>query len=123
MTQHRRRAKSGDPLQIPANTFNSLIDAAEDFQAKSQSGGGPITPTPLPPGQILVKNASSRQLKQYQILGLGSPSLSSTMVIPPPATEDSLPAFGSNIIFKAKVVNADEQNFVVTDEPIAPDAI
>ncbi len=37
MADHMKKAHSGDPLRIPAATFNTLIDVARDRQASRQN--------------------------------------------------------------------------------------
>jgi len=36
MTEPLKKVASGDPLKIPAQTFNTFIDAARDFRARQQ---------------------------------------------------------------------------------------
>jgi len=42
MGDHLKKVKSGDPLRLPAATFNTFIDASRDCLARQQNvGGGP----------------------------------------------------------------------------------
>ena len=53
-----KKVKSGDPMTIPAATFNSFVDAAQDFLRRQRD----IARTPAaerPPFEmVLLKNAS-----------------------------------------------------------------
>ncbi len=39
MGDHLKKVKSGNPLKIPAATFNTFIDAARDFQVRTRDRG------------------------------------------------------------------------------------
>ena len=69
-----KKVSTGDPLVIPANTYNAFIDAATDFRERikprqklaqqSQSSSSQL------PGVIWVKNDSPMDCWRYFILGI-----------------------------------------------------
>jgi hypothetical protein len=40
MGDHLKKVKSGDPLRLPAATFNTFIDASRDCLERQQNVGG-----------------------------------------------------------------------------------
>jgi hypothetical protein len=45
MSDHSKKVKSGDPLRMPAATFNTFLDAARDWLARQLNiGGAPRRP-------------------------------------------------------------------------------
>jgi hypothetical protein len=110
-----RKVKSGDPLVIPAETFNTFIDAARDVRGRQHSQGRRVTP-PIPdPWTVRVKNATGAALDRFAVVGLGEP-----LILP----ADSEAAFKSEpLVFKADVPAAGthEGRWAVCAEPI-PDA-
>ncbi|MDY7011133.1 MAG: hypothetical protein SVV80_10335 [Planctomycetota bacterium] len=44
MSATLKKVKSGDALEIPAQTFNTFINAARDFRDRRSSGGVLGTP-------------------------------------------------------------------------------
>jgi len=53
-----KKVQRGDPLRIPAETFNTFIDAARDFQNRTQNRQSTHTPELRQTGTLLVKNGS-----------------------------------------------------------------
>jgi len=68
-----KKVRSGDALRIPAETFNTFIDAARDFKARRQSS----TRTPgfdvQQTGIVRVKNASGTDRERFEVLGIDRP--------------------------------------------------
>lgn len=65
------KVQSGDPLEIPADTWNTMLDAARDFQNRRQDqqagrghpGGG----------AVLVYNSSGAARARFDVRGIDSP--------------------------------------------------
>ncbi len=58
------KVKSGDPLKIPAATFNTFIDAARDFRARTQNRAQKPEPAVRQSGIVLVRNTTAVDLLQ-----------------------------------------------------------
>lgn len=73
MTDPFRKVRSGDPLQIPAETFNTFIDTARDFKSRRQS----TVREPLADQRLTdivsIKNTSGNDLNRFEVLGLDGP--------------------------------------------------
>ena len=67
------KVKSGDPLVIPAETFNAFIDAAQDLRNRQsqirREGRRDIRSS----GIVLIKNSSGEDRDRFHILGLDEP--------------------------------------------------
>ena len=68
-----KKVKSGDPLVIPAQTFNTFIDAARDFRRRQLHQGQRPQPATRHTGLVLVKNASGSDRNRFDILGIDAP--------------------------------------------------
>jgi hypothetical protein len=67
------KVSPGQPLRIPAETFNAFVDAAVAFQAtrtSRQAEGGTNLPTA---GIVTVRNDSGADQDRFAVLGIGSP--------------------------------------------------
>ena len=108
-----KKVHPGDPLKIPAATFNTLIDVARDHLASRQnSARRPGMPLP-PPGVILtIKNDSGSDCGRFEVLGLDSP------VFPP---EDNTADFSRGPVMSCVTPATPDHEgaFVVLLEPIA----
>jgi len=114
-----KKVRPGQPLQVPAGTFNSFIDAAEDFKARTRGKGQG------PPGgglwsrgdggRILVRNDSGATADRFAILGVD------TIVIAESANSDQ---FKSRPLLSviAPAVPTHSENFVVLAEPLRHEA-
>jgi len=58
MTGALKKVKSGDALVIPAQTFNTFIDAASDFRSRQQGRAQTAQQRFRSSGIILIKNVS-----------------------------------------------------------------
>lgn len=88
MSAHMKKVQSGDPLKIPAGTFNTFVDAAQDFLRRQRSiGRTPVADRP-PFETVLLKNASGADRGRFEVLGIDGPVFTPT---------DSLEAFTSGI--------------------------
>ena len=65
------KVKSGDPLKIPAATFNTFIDAARDFRTRTQNRGQKAKPAVRQSGIALVRNITAVDLTRMMVVALG----------------------------------------------------
>ncbi len=112
-----KKVQSGDPLKIPAATFNTLIDVARDHQASRQNAKRrPEMPVPLPGVVLTVRNDSGADADRFDVLGLGSPVFEPT---------DNKADFSRGVVMDAKTPDDPTHRgaFVVLLEPIADGAV
>jgi len=107
-----QKVKPGDPLVIPAGTFNTFIDAARDFRARQQGRTQTAQPGFRFSGIILVKNTSGTDQDRFAVLGIDSP------VITPTDNEDE---FKNRLALRGVVPDQAEHvgRFVILAEPLA----
>lgn len=69
-----KKVQPGNKLRIEAKTFNSMIDAAKDFQSR---GGGPRQDIPSAARTrgmaIIIRNKTGADLGRLAVVGLGEP--------------------------------------------------
>jgi len=69
-----KKVKPGDPLAIPAATFNTFVDAARDFLSRQHQQSQSGTPgRQYRPGVILVRNDSGADRERFDVLGVDAP--------------------------------------------------
>ena len=68
-----KKVKSGDPLAIPAATFNTFVDAAQDFLRCQRSIARTPTADRPPFETVLLKNASGADRGRFDVLGIDGP--------------------------------------------------
>jgi len=69
-----KKVHAGDPLRIPAATFNTLIDVARDHLASRQNSARQPGMALPPPGVILmIRNDSGSDRDRFEVLGLDEP--------------------------------------------------
>ena len=68
-----KKVQSGDALRIPAETFNTFIDAARDFKARRQSSSRTPGFDFQQTGIVSVKNASGGDRERFEVLGIDRP--------------------------------------------------
>jgi len=106
-----RKVKSGDPLIIPAQTFNAFVDAALDYRFRCQQVATGSLQSTSRTDIILVRNASGADRARFDVLGIASPLIDPT---------DNTEEFESRVVLSGVV--PEEQHtgrFVVLLEPIA----
>lgn len=82
MSDPLRKVQPGDPLKISAGTFNTFIDAAQDFQQRQRSQQQRPRSSFTDHGTVLVRNDSGAGRERFDVLGIspwccirgGSPS-------------------------------------------------
>ncbi|MBE3097140.1 MAG: hypothetical protein IMZ44_08410 [Planctomycetes bacterium] len=65
-----KKVQPGDRLRIPAKTFNTMIDAAQDFLNRRHNAGPDALRDVRQPGIVLVRNDSGSDLPRFGILGI-----------------------------------------------------
>jgi len=63
------KVSSGDPLRIPAETFNTFVDASQDFLNRRHGVRLPGPATGYD-GTILIRNDSGSDLDRFSVLGI-----------------------------------------------------
>ena len=110
-----KKVQPGDPLRIPAATFNTILDAARDFQQRQRSVSHAARPQIRQPGVVLVRNDSGADLDRFAVVGLDD-------VLIDPA--DNLAEFQNHIAFSAVVPTVDHAGrWAILQEPLADGAI
>jgi len=110
-----RKVKRGDPLVIPAATFNAFIDAARDFQERQRSAEQDRYRELRQTGIVLIRNESGADRARCEVLGI-----SGTIVKP----SDNADAFKERVALKGVSPGSEHVGrFAVLLEPLAQDAI
>lgn len=68
-----RKVKPGDPLVIPAATFNTFIDSARDFLSRQHQQAQAGTPSGKHNCIVLVRNDSGADRERFDVLGISGP--------------------------------------------------
>ncbi|NLE60888.1 MAG: hypothetical protein GX616_21295 [Planctomycetes bacterium] len=113
MADPLKKVKPGDPLAIPAETYNTFIDVAQAFRGRQINLAGPPAIAGDNTGSILVRNASGADRGRFSILGIQG------VVIAP---ADNLEAFQNRIALSVGLPVAGEP-FAVLQEPVADGSI
>ena len=109
-----QKVAAGDPLSIPASTYNAMVDAAQAH--RDSQAGRPDTSKDKKDIQsgnlIYVKNTSSEARKRFDIMGLGPP------VISPTANQRE---FEARVMLQgvSPLVASHSTSFVILAEPLA----
>ncbi len=113
MSQTWPKANRGDPLQIPADAWNSMLDAAEAHRRREL--GSPAPRKPAPHGAVLVRNETGEPQARYSVLGIAGP------LIDPSA---NLPEFQATVGIRGVTpAAAHAGRFVILLEPLPAGAI
>ena len=114
MGDHLKKVKTGDPLVIPAQAFNSFVDAANDLKARQMDGGNGVHRS-MPVQYVLVKNGSGADLDRFGVLGIDAPVILPT---------DNLDEFKNRVVLSGVTPAAKHAGrFVVLHEPLANGSI
>lgn len=104
-----QHVRSGEPIVIPAGTYNAMLDAAQAHRNRRMnlSPGGPSFDALF----VHIENATGRDLERFDIVGLDGPS----------ETQD-LDVFRNRIAFRGVVPRKEHaQRFAVIQQDAAPD--
>jgi len=110
MSDPLKKVQSGQPLVIPANAYNTFIDAARDYQDRRMRQQARTVTPDTKPGVVLVRNTSGADQNRFAVMEITSPVIGPT---------DNLLEFQNKIAFDAVAPTADGiSRFVVLAEPI-----
>jgi hypothetical protein len=73
MSDPLKKVKPGDPLKIPASTFNTFIDTARDFRARQQATSQQPRPGVKRDAVVYVRNNSGADRGRFDVLGINTP--------------------------------------------------
>jgi len=108
------KVRSGDPLVIPAATFNAFVDAARDHQERQRSATKDGLPDWRQTGIVLVRNDSGADRERFDVLGVSGPVITPT---------DNADAFKERVAIKGVTPTTSHAGrFVVLLEPLKADA-
>jgi len=65
-----KKVKSGDPLSIPAETFNTFIDAARAWRAQQHNRAGAPRELLHDADVVLIRNDSQSDRQRFDVLGI-----------------------------------------------------
>lgn len=116
MGDHLKKVQSGDPMVIPAQTFNAFVDAAFDFQRRQRSVKREGQATFQQNGVILVRNNTGGDLDRFAAVGIDAP------IIGPDDNEDEFKNRASAIGVKP-AVPLHRGRFAIMLEPVASGGI
>jgi len=107
-----KKVKPGDPLTIPAATFNTFVDSARDYLQRRHGQGQQATPSGRHNCTIPIRNDSGADRERYEVLGIDSPIFD-------PASDEE--AFKNTPALSAVTPAEDDHagKFVVLLEPVA----
>lgn len=106
-----RKVVSGQPLRIPASTFNTLLDTAADFKSRAHNRAAESTPFDTKNGLITVRNVSGVDCDRFEVL------VATDIVVAP---SENIDEFFSRFALDADLPIAGDQPWlVVLQEPIA----
>jgi hypothetical protein len=71
-----KKVQSGQKLEIPAEAFNTFIDAALDFKARQRNQGQSAQPGQRSSTILKVRNDSGEARLRFEVLGLAEPIIS-----------------------------------------------
>ena len=107
-----KKVQAGDKLEIPAQTFNTMIDAAQDFLRRQRSISQEPPQSFRQASIVLVRNNSGTDRSRGEILGITSPIISPT---------DNLNEFKKRVALDCGTPSPSQHiaRFVVLLEPVA----
>jgi len=106
-----RKVIAGQPLKIPAATFNSMLDAAEDLRARRMAQGALAQRPDTKADLVLVCNQSGADCDQFDVLGIGGVAIT---------PYDNPDEFASRFVLNGILPTSNsDQKFCVLQEPIA----
>ncbi len=115
MTQVFRKARTGDPLVIPARTYNAFVDAAQDHQQRQRNALRESQRDFRHSGIVLVRNDTGVELERFAVLAITGPVINPV---------DNAEAFKERVAVRGNTPSSDDAGrFVVLLEPARPDVI
>lgn len=115
-----RHVQRGQPLTIPADDWNRIVDATRAFYEQQGTRGGLAT-VGISGGRqasvVLIKNASGQDQDRFAVLGIDAPIIT-------PGAEGNEDEFKRQVALSCVTPTADHAGrFVVLQEPLADGAI
>ncbi|MCE5327908.1 MAG: hypothetical protein LLG01_15990 [Planctomycetaceae bacterium] len=105
-----QKVKPGDPLAISAGTFNTFVDAAQDYLSRRHDQGAGVA-SGSDSGLVLIRNDSGGDRSRYDVLGIDG------VVFTP---IDDLEGFQNRVVLKGSTpASGHEGKFTVLAEPVA----
>lgn len=104
-----RKVAAGQPLQIPAETFNTFVDAAKDWQERQRAVSRGGSRELRSPGTTVIRNDSGGDVVRFGVLAV------SGVVIAP---ADNLNEFLAGWAFTGTAPANAGDRIVITTEPI-----
>lgn len=105
-----KKVRSGDPLVIPAATFNAFVDVARDYQERQRSATRDGLPGWRQTGIVLVRNDSGADRQRFDVLGVAGTVIKPT---------DNADAFKERVALKGITPTAAHAGrFVILLEPV-----
>lgn len=105
----------GQPLRISAGDYNAMLDVARDFKQRRTAQQSAPMGAALPPGVILVRNASANHCDILDVLAIDAP-----LILP----TDNLARWRAAVTFDGVAPDTTTAGrFVILQEPIAAGAI
>ena len=107
-----KKVQTGDPLKIPAETFNTFIDTARGFRASQQNVRRQLQPAFRDTDIVLVRNDSGDDRQRFDVLGIDGVIFTPT---------DNLPGFQNRPALTGQLPDKDDHvgKFVILLEPVA----
>lgn len=118
MADKMKKVRPGEPLRIPAGTFNTFIDTARDYLNRTHGiGRGPVAgAVALDTGTVLVRNDTGVDVDRFGVLGVDS------IVIAPTDNPDEFKSRPILSVVTPVIPGAHSENFVVLAEPLPHEA-
>ena len=112
MSENLTKVRSGDPLRIPAATFNAFIDAAVAERQRRHDQTANSLAALLRPILVPVRNDSGSDVERFGVLGIDAVIVTA---------DDNLKAFQNQVTLTGTLPDPDvhSRRFVVTHDPIA----
>jgi len=106
-----KKVSPGDPLRIPASTFNLFVDAAKDFQNRQQQIRRKNTRDVHDSNIVLIKNNSGADRDRFDVLGIDGVLFTPT---------DNIEQFKNQVILQGvtPTTASHQGKFVILLEPI-----
>lgn len=116
------KVQTGQPMRIPASTYNAMVEAAQDFRQRTRGSGADPLESARYEGVVRVRNSTTADFGLYGVVGLGD------MVIgydDNPQSFYSRPCFEAEAPLRTAALNYGKHvaKMAVVQEPIASGAI
>ena len=116
MADDMKKVIRGQPLDIPATTFNTFVDSARDYQMRQRNQTPGRTQNTHAKDTILVKNNSGSDRDRFDVLGIDGVIFTPT---------DNADTFKNDVALKGITPDIDDHagKFVILAEPLKSGSI